>query len=170
MNKQYKIFGITPYDSTLILRVLIEQHFGEEQVRVEQSLIRVIQIQATSKIIETNDGPEENTRINYLTANGIFYTNELSGLGIANNEDEATYIQLNFITTKDCKWASLIIPTKKNLAEEDPNNKYLNMIVEHLAPESYAIELKKEEIINFLLTVFSKMIDKNIFASQLGSN
>lgn len=157
MKKQYKLFGITPTAPTFILRVLIEQEYGAEEIQVKQSLIKVVQRQATSEIIETNHGPEAITRIDYLTGDGIFNTDELSGVGFATNDDEVTHIELNFCTTEGSDTASLIVPKKKYPAEESLKNKYLAMIIDHFAPERYAVEVKIDEIKPFLLDIFLQM-------------
>lgn len=157
MSKQTKIYGITPTAPTFILRVLIEQEFGAEEIQVKQSLIKVVQRQATSEIIETSHGPEVSTQIDYLTADGIFNIDELSGVGIATNDDEITYIELNFCTTESSDTASLIIPKKKYPAEEALKNKYLAKIIDHFAPERYTVEVKIDEIKPFLLEIFMQM-------------
>lgn len=169
MNKHYKIFGITPTEPTYIMRVFIEQEFDEDKVHIEEAIIRVIQIQATSEVFETEHGPEANTRIDYLTKNGIFFTDELSGVGIAANEDESTYIELNLATTKGSNTASLILPNK-NYQAGSQSKKYLDMIFEYLAPEGYPVEVDKGEIVNFLLGVFSLMTGKNTFVDTIGGN
>jgi hypothetical protein len=167
MNKHYKLFGITPTEPTFILRVLIEQEFGDGKVHIEQALIKVVQIQATSEVVETKNGPEANTRIDYLTGNGIFYTDELSGVGVAADEDESTYIELNFATTKDSNTASLIIPKKSYPTEQAKNSQYLNLIIDHLAPERYPVEVDKDVIMDFLLGVFSEMTGNNTYLDSL---
>jgi len=166
MNKHYKIFGITPTEPTFIMQVLIEQEF-HEKARIEQALIKVVQIQATSEVVETKNGPEANTRIDYLTGNGIFYNDELSGLGIAADENEPTYIELNFVTTMGSNTAGLIIPKKSYPAEQSQNSQYLNSIIDHLAPERYSVEVDKDAIMDFLLEIFSKMTNKNIYCESL---
>lgn len=157
MNKQTKIFGITPSAPTFIIRVLIEHEFGAEEVQVKQSLIKVVQRQATSEIIETSHGPEAITRIDYLTGDGIFNTDELSGVGIATNDDEAAHIEMNFCTTEGSDTASLILPKKKYPDEEFLKNKYLATIIDHFAPERYAVEVKIDEIKPFLLDIVLQM-------------
>ncbi len=157
MSKQTKIYGITPTAPTFILRVLIEQEFGAEEIQVRQSLIKVVQRQATSQIIETRHGPEVTTRIDHLTEDGIFNIDELSGIGVATNVDEVTHIELNFCTTEGSDTASLIIPQKKYPTEEALKNKYLAKIVDHFAPERYAVEVKIDEIKPFLLGIFMQM-------------
>lgn len=157
MKKQYKLFGITPTAPTFILRVLIEREYGAEEIQVKQSLIKVVQRQATSEIIDTSHGPEAITRIDYLTADGIFNTDELSGAGIATNDDEATHIEMNFCTTEGSDTASLILPNKKYLDEEFLKNKFLATIIDHFAPERYAVEVKIDEIKPFLLDIFLQM-------------
>jgi len=163
MKKQYKIFGITPSEPTFIMRVLIEQEFGKEKVHIKQTYIKVTQIQATSEIVDTKHGPEANTRIDYLTGNGIFYNDELSHVGIAVDEDETTCIELNFATTKDSNTANLIIPRKSYPTEQAQNSKYLNLIVDHFAPERYSVEVDKELIMGFLLEVISGMAGDNTY-------
>jgi hypothetical protein len=167
MSKQFKIFGITPSEPTFIMRVLIEQEFGDGKVHIEQVLIKVIQIQATSEIIDTKHGPEANTRIDYLTGNGIFCADELSGVGIAANEDESTFIELNFTMTKGSDTASLIIPKKNYPTEQAQNKKYLDLIIGHLAPERYSVEVDKEAIMTFLLGVFSGMTGNSTYLDSL---
>lgn len=157
MKKQYKLFGITPTAPTFILRILIEREYGAEEMQVKQSLIKVVQRQATSEIIETSQGPEAITRIDYLTADGIFNTDELSGIGIATSVDEVTHIELNFCTTEGSDTASLIIPKKKYPDEDFLKNKYLVTIIDHFAPERYAVEVKIDEIKPFLLDIFLQM-------------
>ena len=161
MNKHHKLFGITPTEPTFIMRVLIEQEFQEDKPRIKQALIKVVQFQATSEVVETKNGPEANTRIDYLTGNGIFYNDELSGAGTASDEDESTYIELNFITAKSSNTASLIIPSKSYSAEQVQHKKYLDLIVDHFAPERYSVEIDKYVIMKFLLEVFSEMTGKN---------
>jgi hypothetical protein len=166
MSKQTKIFGITPQEPTFIIRILIEQEFGSKEIQVKQSLIKVIQRQAISEIIETNHGPEVITQISYLTADGIFNTDELSGVGIATNDDEVTIIEMNFCTTEGSDTANLIIPKKKYRTEEPYKNKYLAKIIDHFAPERYAEEVKIEEIKPFLHSVFSQMSGNNDLPSN----
>jgi hypothetical protein len=149
------------------MRVLVEQKFHEETVRIRQALIKVVQFQATSEVVETKNGQEANTSIDYLTGNGIFYNDELSGLGIAANEDELTYIELNFVTTMGSNTASLIIPKKSYPAEQSQNSQYLNSIIDHLAPERYSVEVDKNAIMGFLLGVFSKMTNNNTYCESL---
>lgn len=161
MNKQYKIFGITPTEPTIIMRVFIEKEFDEEKIHIEQAFIKVVQIQATSEVVETKYGPEANTRIDYLTGNGIFYNDELSGVGIAADEDKSTYIELNFVTTMGSNTASLILP-RRDYPAGSKSKKYLDMILEHLAPERYSVEVDKNVIMDFLLNVFSKMASYNL--------
>ncbi|MBT8521124.1 hypothetical protein G6737_01030 [Polynucleobacter paneuropaeus] len=167
MNKHYKLFGITPTEPTFIMQVLIEQEFHEEKARIKQELIKVVQIQATSEVVETKNGPEANTRIDYLTGNGIFYNDELSGLGTAADEDELTYIELNFVTTMGSNTASLIIPKKSYPAEQSQKSQYLNSIIDHLAPERYSVEVDKDAIMDFLLGVFSKMAGNAKYLNSL---
>jgi hypothetical protein len=169
MNKHYKIFGITPTEPTYIMRVFIEQEFDDDKVHTEEAMIKVIQIQATSEVFDTEHGPEANTRIDYLTKNGIFPTDELSGVGIAADEDESTYIELNFSTSRNSNTASLILP-KKIYPVVSESKKYLDMIFEYLAPEGYPVEVDKEEIVNFLLGVFSLMTGKNTFVDTIRGN
>ena len=167
MNKQYKLFGITPSEPTLIMRISIEQELQEDKPRIEEVLIKVVQIQATSEVIETKNGPEANTRIDYLTGNGIFYNDELSGVSTATDEDESTCIKLNFITTKGSNTASLIIPNKSYSAEQVQHKRHLDLIVDHLAPERYSVEIDKDVIVNFLLEVFSKMAGNATYLDSL---
>lgn len=167
MNKHYKLFGITPTEPMFIMRVLIEQKFNSEEIQVKQSLIKVVQIQATSEIVETKSGPEANTRIDYLTADGIFNVDELSGIGIANDEDALTYIGLNFVTAKGSNTASLIIPNKTYPAEQSQNRQYFNLIIEHLAPDRYSEEVDKDVIMDYLLGVFWEITGNNTYLDCL---
>ncbi len=170
MDKQYKLFGITPSKPLQILRILVEQKFDETETRINLSSIRVLQIQATSEILKTISGPEATTRVEYLTTNGIFHADELSGVNIAEGDDDSSSIELNFITTSDDNTASLIIPTKKYLPTQAINDYYLQVLIDHFAPDRHSLEFAKEDITSFLLGVLSKMTGRDAFLDQDGSN
>jgi hypothetical protein len=170
MDKQHKIFGITPAEPLQILRILITQLPVEDKVDVNLSLIRVLQMQATSLIIETRSGPEVTTRVDYLTPSGIFDNDALSGVGIAEEDDDISVIELNFILTRGEETASLIIPANKYSESQALNRRYLQKIIEHFAPDRYSLEVKRNEIVDFLLDVFGDMTGKKHRLETKGGN
>jgi len=168
MDMQHKIFGITPTEPLQILRISIEQSLAEEKAKVAQSFIKVAQLQATSSTIETTAGPEVTTRIDYLTFNGIFHNNELSGISIPETEDDIWSIQLNFISEANGATASLIIPTKRHPDSQMRNNYYLQKIIDYLTEDRYPLQLTKDQIIVTLIELFSEMMGKEVLLSQEG--
>ena len=164
MDKQYKVYGITPSEPMQILRILIELQPGEDKAYINLSSIRVLQIQATSLIIETRSGPEVTTRVDYLTPSGIFHNDELSGVGIDSTEAESEYshMELNFIGSRGGDTISLIIPRNKYSENQPLNKKYLQKIIERFAPDGYALEEQKSVVIDTLLDIFSDMTNKDL--------
>ncbi|QWD69656.1 hypothetical protein [Polynucleobacter sp. UB-Siik-W21] len=170
MNTQHKIFGITPTEPLQILRLSIEQQLGTNKTVMSMNSIKAIQLQATSSISKTTSGTEVATRIDFLTLNGIFHNDELSGIGIPQTEDEHWIIQLNFISEVNTGKCSLIVPTKKYPAGQMQNNYFLQKIIDRFTEDRYPLQLKKDQIIAILVEVFSEMTGKDILLDKEGGN
>lgn len=171
MNKQHKVFGITPSEPLQILRISIEQPLDGSKTTILQSGIKVVQLQATSTTFQTTEGPEVSTEIDYLTANGIFHNDELSGIGIPQEEDDIWCMDFNFISTIQSNTASLIIPTKRYPeANQARNNHHLQKVIDRFADGPYSLEMEKEKIIEILLDEFSEMTSNSVFPNKSKGN
>lgn len=170
MNTQYKIFGITPSEPLEILRLSIQQQQGEAKPAISISSLKAIQLQAFSSITGTSADPAVITRIEYLTLNGIFHNDELSGVGIPQTEDDLWIIQLNFIAGVNNRRASLIIPKKRYPDHQARNNYFLQKIIDRLTEDQYPLQLEREQIISILEEVFTEMTGKDFILGQKGDN
>jgi DNA-binding XRE family transcriptional regulator len=147
MKKQYKSHGIHTPESLEIVRIQIEQEFGKSSITTKIDIIRVLQPQAKTELvfIPGQSWPEENTEIEFLTINGIFWNTELSGVYEATNEDETSSIQLNFISARNSTALSLIPPKKIYPQHQKVNNHILTQLVESMTSDGESVELEIEE-------------------------
>jgi len=168
MSIKHKIFSINSANQLVIKRISIEQAFGQKEISVNITTIPVLQAQVLIEVksIPNERLPELIEKPQYLTQGGVFDNESLSGIHIAEDEDDTSSIELNFLCTEGSDEGCLIPADFRYAKGQEFCNHHLSKISDFLAPNRYPIQLHLGEILHHMQVTLGEMTGNNPFECE----
>jgi len=168
MSIKHKIFSINSANQLVIKRISIEQAFGQKEISVEITTIPVLQAQVLIEIknIPNQRLPELIEKPQYLTPGGVFDNESLSGTHLAEDEEDVSSMELNFLCIEGSDEGCLIPVDFRYAQGQEICNHHLSKISDFLAPNRYPIQLHLGEILHHMQVILGEMTGNNPFECE----
>lgn len=99
----------------------------------------------------------------YLTTGGVFDNESLSGIYLAQDEEDVSSMQLNFLCTEGSDEGCLIPIDFRCLQNSELYVRGLSKIYDFMAPNRYPIQLHLGEILHHMQLTLGEMTGNNPF-------
>jgi len=168
MKSTYKKISINTPQQQEIKHILIEQAHGEKEISVEITTVKVLHAQSVIKTIynQNNQFPELEAKVYYTTPGGIYDSDALSGLHIAEDVADISSIELNFICTEGSNEGCLIPIDFRYPENQEIENRCLSKISDYMAPYRYPIQLDLGEALHQMQLALIDITGNNPFACE----
>ena len=165
MSLKHKIFSINSPQQLVIKHMLIEQAFGEKEISVEITTIPVLQAQALIEVryIQNQQWPELVEKLQYLTPGGIFDNESLSGIHLAQDEEDVSSMEFNFLCIEGSDEGCLLPVDCRCAQGQEIYNRCLSKINDFMTPNRYPIQLHLSEALHHMQVTLGEMTGNNPF-------
>lgn len=168
MKSTYKKISINTPQQQEIKHILIEQAHGEKEISVEITTVKVLHAQSLIKTIynQNNQFPELEAKVYYVTPGGVFDNDALSGIHLADDEEDVSSIELNFLCTEGSNEGCLIPIDFQYPINQDIYNRCLSKLSDYMAPYRDPIQLDLGEALHQMQLALIDITGNNPFACE----